>query len=140
MAMKPAIERLLETALFISDPTASKVFYGDVLGLECLVSDSRGCVFELPGRQILLLIKEGVTEQPNPTPGGMVPTCGAQGRSHLAFAAPADDLQRWRDHLRANQVEVESEVSWERGGRSLYFRDPDKHLLELATPGIWQIY
>ncbi|MGB8822056.1 MAG: glyoxalase, partial [Pseudolabrys sp.] len=23
---------------------------------------------------------------------------------------------------------------------SLYFRDPDGHLLELATPGLWSIY
>ncbi len=26
------------------------------------------------------------------------------------------------------------------GGTSLYFRDPDGHLLELVTPGIWSIY
>ncbi|MDQ3753396.1 MAG: glyoxalase, partial [Acidobacteriota bacterium] len=29
---------------------------------------------------------------------------------------------------------------WNRGGTSLYFRDPDNHLLELATPGLWAIY
>jgi len=27
-----------------------------------------------------------------------------------------------------------------RGGHSIYFRDPDGHLLELATPGLWAIY
>ena len=25
-------------------------------------------------------------------------------------------------------------------GRSIYFRDPDGHLLELATPGLWSVY
>ncbi|MEP7038442.1 MAG: glyoxalase, partial [Acidobacteriota bacterium] len=35
---------------------------------------------------------------------------------------------------------IESKVKWERGGTSIYFRDPDKHLLELATPGLWTIY
>ena len=23
---------------------------------------------------------------------------------------------------------------------SIYFRDPDGHLLELATPGLWSVY
>jgi len=31
-------------------------------------------------------------------------------------------------------------VKWSRGGESLYFRDPDDHLVELATPGIWATY
>ncbi|PYU59508.1 MAG: glyoxalase, partial [Acidobacteria bacterium] len=30
--------------------------------------------------------------------------------------------------------------TWELGGWSLYFRDPDRHLIELATPGTWSIY
>ena len=25
-------------------------------------------------------------------------------------------------------------------GNSVYFRDPDGHLLELATPGLWWVY
>jgi hypothetical protein len=35
---------------------------------------------------------------------------------------------------------VESKVVWPLGGHSLYFRDPDNHVVELATPGIWSIY
>jgi catechol 2,3-dioxygenase-like lactoylglutathione lyase family enzyme len=31
-------------------------------------------------------------------------------------------------------------MEWPRGGTSLYFRDPDGHLVELATPGLWSIY
>jgi len=32
---------------------------------------------------------------------------------------------------------LEQQVAWPRGGTSLYFRDPDRHLVELATPGLW---
>jgi len=35
---------------------------------------------------------------------------------------------------------IEGRTDWSRGGHSIYFRDPDGHLLELATPGLWAIY
>jgi catechol 2,3-dioxygenase-like lactoylglutathione lyase family enzyme len=31
-------------------------------------------------------------------------------------------------------------MNWARGGKSLYFRDPDGHLVELVTPGVWATY
>jgi hypothetical protein len=34
-------------------------------------------------------------------------------------------------------VEVVGEYHWPRGGTSLYIRDPDDALVELATPGLW---
>ncbi len=35
---------------------------------------------------------------------------------------------------------VVEKKQWDRGGTSLYFHDPDGHLLELATPGVWSVY
>ena len=37
-------------------------------------------------------------------------------------------------------IAIESRVTWERGGVSLYFRDPDGRSVELATPGLWPSY
>jgi catechol 2,3-dioxygenase-like lactoylglutathione lyase family enzyme len=37
-------------------------------------------------------------------------------------------------------VAIESRMEWPRGGKSIYFRDPDGHLLEVLTPGVWAIY
>ena len=34
-------------------------------------------------------------------------------------------------------VETVGEYRWPRGGTSLYMRDPDGALVELATPGLW---
>ena len=64
----------------------------------------------------------------------------AVGAGHIAFAVELRALDEWRDYLKERDVPVLSDVSWERGGRSLYFRDPDGHLLELASPGIWDAY
>ena len=70
----------------------------------------------------------------------MVPPHGGSGQLHLAFSIAAADLGPWRGRLEAEGVPVESEVSWPGGATSLYFRDPDGHLVELITPGFWAIY
>jgi catechol 2,3-dioxygenase-like lactoylglutathione lyase family enzyme len=58
----------------------------------------------------------------------------------VAFSCPAADLPAWEEQLAAHDVPVESRIHWQRGGTSIYFRDPDENLVELATPGIWPIY
>jgi catechol 2,3-dioxygenase-like lactoylglutathione lyase family enzyme len=55
----------------------------------------------------------------------------------VAFAIPFGELRAWEDHLRSRDITVESRVGWPAGGTSLYFRDPDGHSLEVATPGLW---
>jgi catechol 2,3-dioxygenase-like lactoylglutathione lyase family enzyme len=72
-----------------------------------------------------------------PLPGGVIPPHDSHGQSHLAFAIAAADLDAWRRRLAEQGIPVESTVTWPLGGTSLYFRDPDGHLVELATPGIW---
>ena len=58
----------------------------------------------------------------------------------FAFAIDTGDVAAWETRLSELGIAIESRVTWERGGLSLYFRDPDNHLVELATPGIWPIY
>ena len=41
---------------------------------------------------------------------------------------------------RAEGIEVESRMCWPAGGESVFFRDPDGHLVELVTPGVWAVY
>ena len=62
------------------------------------------------------------------------------GPLHIAFAVAADALPQWEQRLRDEGVAIEGRTDWSRGGHSIYFRDPDGHLLELATPGLWTIY
>jgi catechol 2,3-dioxygenase-like lactoylglutathione lyase family enzyme len=48
-----------------------------------------------------------------------------------------ESLEQWKKHLGSHGIEIEREVEWPRGGRSLYFRDPAGNLVELVTRGLW---
>ncbi|MBL8794757.1 MAG: VOC family protein [Planctomycetia bacterium] len=136
----PTIHGVLETALHVADLDRAERFYADVLGFAVMVADGRLRALSVAGRQVLLLFQQGGTAQPVTLPGGVIPPHDGQGRLHLAFAIDAADWEPWRERLTAAGVAVESVVHWDRGGRSLYFRDPDQHLVELVTPGCWPIY
>lgn len=73
-------------------------------------------------------------------PEGMIPGHDGTGPAHVAFAVEADELDAWESRLADAGVAIESRVRWDRGGRSLYFRDPEGHSVELVTPGVWPTY
>ncbi|MGE5193028.1 MAG: VOC family protein [Deltaproteobacteria bacterium] len=131
---------ILETALHVDDLDCAIAFYQRLFGFEVMAQDKRFCAFNVAGRDVLLLFKRGASTQPMPVPGGVIPPHDGQGRLHIAFSIPAADFLAWERRLADQGVTVESTVNWPEGGRSLYFRDPDQHLLELATPGIWPNY
>jgi catechol 2,3-dioxygenase-like lactoylglutathione lyase family enzyme len=59
---------------------------------------------------------------------------------HFAFGIERDDLEQWEKRLTESGIEIESRVTWDLGGASVYFRDPDGHSVELATRGTWRTY
>jgi catechol 2,3-dioxygenase-like lactoylglutathione lyase family enzyme len=131
---------ILETCLHVGDLEAAIAFYQRLFGFEVMARDDRFCAFNVAPRDVLLLFKRGASTKPMPVPGGIIPPHDGQGQMHIAFAIAADDLAGWESRLADEGVAVESTVHWPAGGTSLYFRDPDQHLVELATPGIWPNY
>src|SRR5206468_1950256 len=111
-----------------------------LFGFETLLETQKLIALNVAGRNVLLLFRKGTTEVPAALPGGVIPPHGASGESHLAFSITAEDLEAWQNRLAAEGVAVESVVNWPGSARSLYFRDPDQHLVELITPGFWTIY
>lgn len=130
----PRLNGVLETALYVEELARSMAFYQSLFGFEAILSAERLCALSVEGRQVLLLFKKGASAD---LP---VSAHDGSGQSHLAFAIAATELDAWEAWLVKNGVVIEEKRTWERGGISLYFRDPDGHLLELATPGIWSIY
>jgi catechol 2,3-dioxygenase-like lactoylglutathione lyase family enzyme len=138
---RPTFNGVLETALIVEDVARATRFYHELFGLEVMVQSERLASLHVKPAQVLLLFRRGGTLDDIRLPGGVVPGgMDAEGRGHMAFAIDAEQLDAWRRWLEQNAVAIESTVQWERGGTSLYFRDPDGNLLDLATPGVWANY
>ena len=132
--MPPKLDGILESSLYVDDLPRSVRFYQEICGFG-VISDfgERGCAMHAGPRQILLLFKKGASRE-------ILSPHDGDGELHIAFAIPAAELAAWESWLAKKGIAVEEKRSWELGGCSLYFRDPDRHLVELATPGVWSVY
>lgn len=136
----PRIQRVLETALYFDDLPRASAFYRDILGAGTLYADDRLVALDAGGGTVLLLFQRGATARGLPLPTGFLPPHDGSGPVHVALAISAAELPAWERHLAASGVDIESRIRWPRGGQSLYFRDPERHSIELATPGVWATY
>ena len=132
--MPPSTCGILESSLYVDDVPRSVHFYEEIFGFH-VISDfgERGCAMQAGAHQVLLLFKKGASctiQSPH----------DGDGELHVAFAMPAGEMSLWESWLQAKGIAVEERRQWQLGGWSLYFRDPDRHLLELATPGVWSVY
>jgi glyoxylase I family protein len=138
----PAPERRMQLTglhhltLICRDLERTTAFYRDLLGLALVNAgtndddpDSRhfwfGDAGGTPGTLVSFL------EYPTMPPG----TVGTGSTHHLAFAVEsAEELGAWRDYLRTHGVQSTDVL--DRGSfRSIYLRDPDGHIVEIATRG-----
>ena len=132
--MCPKTVGILESSLYVIDVPSSIRFYQETFGFSVITEfGERGCAMQAGAHQVLLLFKKGASRTISSPHDG-------DGELHLAFAIPANELFSWESWLQKKGIAVEEKRRWERGGWSLYFRDPDRHLIELATPGTWSVY
>jgi catechol 2,3-dioxygenase-like lactoylglutathione lyase family enzyme len=121
-----------ETVLYADDVPALVAFYGEVVGLrEIEPPDAHSAAFQFDDGNVLLVFDPSRTA----TPGRFVPEHGATGAGHVAFKV--DDLDAAAHDLRAHDVEIEREITWPKGGRSVYFRDPANNSVEFVEGEIW---
>jgi len=126
---------LHHVTLISRDLVRTTAFYRDLLGLALVREgvndddpDARHFWFGDPSAAPSTLLS--FLEYPSLPPG----VVGAGSTHHLAFeVSSTDELDAWREYLRARGVEC-TDV-FDRGKlRSIYLRDPDAHIIEIATP------
>jgi catechol 2,3-dioxygenase-like lactoylglutathione lyase family enzyme len=139
MGANLVIRGIVETCINVGDLGRACGFYEELFGFEVMAQGERFCAYRVGGN-VLLLFTEGGSDSPVPVAGGVIPPHNTIGAGHFAFAVSGDEIERWRAILGERGITIESEVRWERGGRSLYFRDLDNNLVELASPGVWANY
>jgi catechol-2,3-dioxygenase len=134
-SIPPQVNGILETSLYVKSAARSAEFYRRVFGFEPLEpgeplnGETRLCPMRAGDRSVLLLFKKGAT-----------PDTDTAGAIHIAFGIARSDLSRWEQWLAELGISIELRKTWKYGAEALYFRDPDGHLLEVVTPGVWSIY
>ena len=135
-----ALTGVLETALYVDDLDRASRFYEELFDVTRIEGDERFRAYSVGSRNVLLIFKRGASLQVTELPFGKMGSHDGSGPLHLAFSIAMEELAEWEKILADKKILIENRVQWPRGGTSLYFRDPDNHLLELATPGVWSIY
>lgn len=137
----PSVNGVLETALYVGDLDRSVRFYQELFDYPLIFEERpRMVALGVADKHVLLLFTRGLSVNGGSAHGGHVPGHDGSGILHLAFAIDKSSVEAWESRLREQGVEIESKLTWPRGGASLYFRDPDGHSVELATPGLWPVY
>ena len=128
----PQIHGVHETVLYAADVAALVAFYTHVVGLTAIdPPDEHSAAFRLPDGNLLLVFDPARSSTPN----RFVPEHGTTGAGHLAFRV--DELDGFADQLRRHDVAIEREITWPKGGRSIYFRDPAGNSVEYVEGEIW---
>jgi catechol 2,3-dioxygenase-like lactoylglutathione lyase family enzyme len=138
MTTRPASATIRETCLYVGELARAVTFYRGLLNYAVLASDDRFCALDAGGDDVLLLFLQGATTRPAELPGGTIPSHDGRGPAHIGFGVELADLDNWIARLTELNITIESRMSWPRGGRSIFFRDPDGHLVELLTRGTWK--
>ena len=135
---------MLNHAAYVThDAEATVKFYTQVLGMELastIVGDripSTGDAF--PYFHLFFRMGDGSTmaffESPGLPPAAKPTHPAYDIFNHIAFQVDsAQELERWREWLAANGVEVIGPIDHEGMVLSIYFRDNNGHRLELTTP------
>ena len=121
--MEPLFLGLRHVALNVRDVRKSVDFYSRVLGLQIEWEPDENNVYLTSGHDNLAIHKLPAGSEPGPV----------QIVHHIGFIVRSpSNVDEWAERLRALGIPLVQEPQSHRdGARSIYFRDPDKLLIQL---------
>ncbi|KAK7905516.1 hypothetical protein LTR67_000239 [Exophiala xenobiotica] len=163
----PPVTHVLETCLMVNDIKASTEFYKTTFNLDPFMDTPRMSGFAL-GQTTLLLFQLGATAADSTMPDdrGTIPghgpsqdildlllkrkqqpssdqrsPSGSGLHQHFCLAVKSpNDVTAWEKWFEDKNVKITAKVNWPRGGKSVYFADPDGNVGEVGSRGIWEHY
>jgi catechol-2,3-dioxygenase len=141
--MPPKLGQIVETILYTSSAPKLAEWYTSIFALTPFLSLPNVVGFSLPNNTILLLFSRSSTTADKVSTSGTIPKHGCETGlgQHIAFACNGiEELREWEAHFKEKEVEVLGTMDWELGGRSVYVRDWEGHVIEVMTRGVWEVY
>ena len=124
------VRGLLELVLEVNDLDRSLALYRDTFGLPVVErwSDPRPAVWLSIGRNEVLGL------WPAASGGEGIAVAASRGGAHVHFAIYIEpgSLQHWQARLKEASLQVEGPIDFGEGKRSLFLKDPDGNVVELA--------
>ncbi len=133
MVVAKPIRGIKETCIYVHDLQRSRDFYEHIIGLTCFSFVIGSHAFFRAGYSVLLCFDPVAS-----TSQDRLPKHFGKGELHFAFEVDRDSYHPWLENLKAQGIPIEHEHEWPGGFRSFYFRDPDRHCVEIIEAGTWE--
>ena len=127
------IVKIKETCLYLHDLVKAKKFYNEVIGLPVISYVPEKHIFFRAGNSVLLCFnpEDSKTKKSPPAHYG-------GGAQHFAFEVRKSDYAQAKKEIISKGIMIIDEVTWQSGGESFYFEDPEGNILEVVPDsGIW---
>jgi len=125
--------KIKETCLYVTDLERTRQFYQDLLGLPLIGHKPGRHIFFRAGASVLLCFIADATRDDVDLPAHY-----GIGTLHFAFEVERDAYPDALEALAQAGIAIEHEHEWPGGYRSVYFRDPDDHCVEIVQAGMWE--